>query len=185
MRPIFTIHAGEYLTASEIEKRFCDLRVWIPSKDTGIDLLVTDDRQNKVASLQVKFSKDYLGTANQAAAPPEIASSGWWTFRRDKIATSAADFWVLTLYQCQKRNFDFIVISPLDLLARYDEIPRKDDIIQSYFCVTKTGRCWETRDLGESEMADIRSDKCPIKTRDFSAYLNAWPFRGRKQSSAA
>jgi hypothetical protein len=188
MRPIFTIHAGEYLTASEIEKRFPDLRVWIPSKDTGIDLLVTDDRQNKVASLQVKFSKDYLGTANQAAAPSEIASSGWWTFHRHKIATSAADFWVLILYQFQKRNFDFIVISPLDLLARYDELERKDDIIQSYFCVTRAGRCWEIRRLGENgekEMDKIRSGEDSTKARDFSAYLNAWPFRGRKQSSAA
>ena len=50
MRPIFTIHAGEYLVATEIEKKFRDLRVWIPSKDIGIDLLVTDERQNKVAS---------------------------------------------------------------------------------------------------------------------------------------
>jgi hypothetical protein len=57
MRPIFTIHAGEYLVATEIEKKFRDLRVWIPSKDIGIDLLVTDESQNKVASLQVKFSK--------------------------------------------------------------------------------------------------------------------------------
>jgi len=51
MRPIFTIHAGEYLAATEIQKTFRDLQVWIPSKDTGIDLLVTDARQNRVASL--------------------------------------------------------------------------------------------------------------------------------------
>ena len=58
MRPIFTINAGEYLAATEFQKTFRDLQVWIPSKDTGIDLLVTDARQNRVASLQVKFSKD-------------------------------------------------------------------------------------------------------------------------------
>jgi hypothetical protein len=181
MRPIFTIHAGEYLVASEIEKRFRDLRVWIPSKDTGIDLLVTDDRQNKMASLQVKFSKDYFGTANQAAAPPEIASSGWWTFRRDKIASSAADFWVLTLYQFQTRTFDFVVISPLHLLARYDKLAPKANIIQSYFCITRAGRCWETRGLGKAEMTAIRSGEYSNKTRDFSVYLNAWPFPGRRQ----
>ena len=47
MRPIFTIDAGEYLAATEIQKTFRDLQVWIPSKDTGIDLLVTDARQNR------------------------------------------------------------------------------------------------------------------------------------------
>jgi len=181
MRPIFTIHAGEYLTATEIEKRFRRLRVWIPSKDTGIDLLVTDDRQNKVASLQVKFSKDYLGTAKQAAGPPEIASGGWWKFRREKIAASEADFWVLTLYQFQTRKFDFVVISPQDLLARYDQIAPKANIIQSYFCVTTSGRCWETRGLLKSEMTAIRSGEYSSKARDFSVYLNAWPFQGRKQ----
>lgn len=181
MRPIFTIHAGEYLTATEIEKRFPRLRVWIPSKDTGIDLLVTDDRQNKVASLQVKFSKDYLGTAAQAGAPPEIASGGWWTFRREKIAASPADFWVLTLYQFQTRKFDFVVISPQELLARYDHIAPKANIIQSYFSVTTGGRCWETRGLDQGEMTAIRSGKYIDKARDFSVYLNAWPFQGRKQ----
>ncbi len=118
MRPIFTIHAGEYLAATEIEKRFRHLQVWIPSKDTGIDLLVTDGRQNKVACLQVKFSKDYLGSSGGAAQGPEIASSGWWTFQRTKIAKSAADFWVLTLYQFQSRKFDFVIVRPDELLAR-------------------------------------------------------------------
>ena len=58
MRPIFTIHAGEYLVATEIERAFPKLQIWIPSRDTGVDLLVTDRLQTKVASLQVKFSKD-------------------------------------------------------------------------------------------------------------------------------
>lgn len=76
MRPIFTIHAGGYLVATEIEKKFRDLRVWIPSKDIGIDLLVIDARQNKVASLQVKFSKDHHATVGRPAGPPGIESDG-------------------------------------------------------------------------------------------------------------
>jgi len=60
MRPIFTIHAGEFLVAEHIEKKFRDLNVWIPTKDTGIDLLVTNKKdQSKSVSIQVKFSRDY------------------------------------------------------------------------------------------------------------------------------
>ena len=62
MRPLFTIHAGEYLVANEIEQmRFGreSLRVWVPSKDTGIDLLVTSHDCRRTISLQVKFSRTY------------------------------------------------------------------------------------------------------------------------------
>jgi len=42
MRPIFTIYAGEYLVGSYIEKAYKNLRVWLPSRDVGVDLLVTN-----------------------------------------------------------------------------------------------------------------------------------------------
>ena len=176
MRPIFTIHAGEYLVASEIEKRFPHLQVWIPSKDTGVDLLVTDNRQNKIVSLQVKFSKDYLGSSGEASSVPEIASTGWWTFQRGKIAQSAADLWVLTLYQFQSRQFDFVFISPQELLSRYEGLVSGVGAIQSYVCVTSARRCWEVRGLGKEDMASIRAGTYANTSRDFSAYLNAWPF---------
>ena len=41
MKPIFTIHAGEYLVGTYIEKNFKKYNVWFPSKDRGIDLLVS------------------------------------------------------------------------------------------------------------------------------------------------
>jgi hypothetical protein len=41
MRPIFTVHAGEFLAGQYIEREF-KKNVWVPRKDTGIDLLVTD-----------------------------------------------------------------------------------------------------------------------------------------------
>ena len=67
MKPIFTIHAGEYLVASHVEEKFKDMKIWLPTSDTGIDLLVTNPKFNsrnsvRAVSLQVKFSKDYLGS---------------------------------------------------------------------------------------------------------------------------
>lgn len=66
MRPIFTIHAGEYPVGSA-KRMFPKVRVWVPSKGDGIDLLVTDRKCTRAVSLQVRFSKDYLGSDVHAA----------------------------------------------------------------------------------------------------------------------
>jgi hypothetical protein len=42
MKPLFTLHAGEFLVDTEIEWEFRRVNVWIPAKDTGIDLLVSN-----------------------------------------------------------------------------------------------------------------------------------------------
>ena len=44
-----------------IEENFKHLNVWLPSKDTGVDILVTDKANRRTLSMQVKFSKDSLG----------------------------------------------------------------------------------------------------------------------------
>ena len=159
-----------------IEKSFPRLRVWIPSKDSGIDLLVTDSKQNKVASLQVKFSKDYLGTGAHPSVTRKIESGGWWTLKRKKIVSSSADLWVMVLYQFQARRFDFVVIPPRELLSRYNRIAGKPEVIQSYIWVTKEGRCWETRGLRKSELDRVCAGEYQNAARELTSYLNAWPF---------
>ena len=62
MKPLFTVHAGEYLVGSYIEEHYPKWDVWVPSKDTGVDLLVTDTQNARAVSLQVKFSKDFTPT---------------------------------------------------------------------------------------------------------------------------
>ena len=55
MRPLFTIHAGEFLVADYIERNYTKnnhFRVWVPSKDDGIDLLITNSDCGKGALLQ-------------------------------------------------------------------------------------------------------------------------------------
>ena len=46
MKPLFTIHGGEYLVGSYVEEHFRRVNVWGPSKDTGVDLLVSE-RHNR------------------------------------------------------------------------------------------------------------------------------------------
>lgn len=60
MRSIFTIYTGEFLVGEFIKQTFPRLNVWIPSKDTGIDLFITDEKNTKLISIQTKPSRDYL-----------------------------------------------------------------------------------------------------------------------------
>jgi hypothetical protein len=57
MKPLFTVHAGEYLVGSHIEAKYPKWNVWIPSKDTGVDLLVTNARGTKSVSLPGEILK--------------------------------------------------------------------------------------------------------------------------------
>ncbi len=175
LKPIFTIHAGEYLAASEIEERFPELRVWVPSKDTGIDLLVTDSEGQRGVSLQVKFSKDFLGKNPRETISRGIASGGWWTFNEQKIIHSPADFWVLVLYQFQRRTYDFIIIKPDSLAALYASLGRGRSI-QSYIWVTNetVPRCWETRGLAREQQDQVANGEFNEPIRELTPYLNAW-----------
>ena len=104
MKPLYSIHAGEYLVGSYIEKNFKDLNLWIPSKDTGIDFLVTNRRNSKTISLQVKFSKDFLVTHMDDLFQSRLKSCGWWTLNRDKIKNSTADLWIFVLHSFNQKN---------------------------------------------------------------------------------
>lgn len=177
MQPIFSIHAGEYLVGTHIEQTYKNLNIWLPSKDTGIDLLVTDQTNSKVISLQVKFSKDFLGSLGESLAEAVVAkvkSGGWWTFKPDKIKDSKADLWVLVLYRFTQRDYDFVVIEPQELSRRYEQLGRNTGTIQSYVWVTSSKRCWETRGLTKQQQIALANDEFTDSARDLSAYLNNW-----------
>lgn len=175
MKPIFTVHAGEYLVGSEIEEQFPDLRVWVPSKDTGIDLLVTTAECRNPVSVQVKFSKDFLGKSVRETISRGIESGGWWTFNRTKIEHSPADYWILVLYQFQHRKYDFVIISPSELLKLYDQLDRPDSI-QSYVWVTNAAHqmCWETRGLNRTEQDSVAAGDYQCDIRNLTSNLNNW-----------
>jgi hypothetical protein len=177
MRPLFTIHVGEYLVGSHIEKHFKGYNVWVPSKDTGVDLLVTD-RANRVSnSLQVKFSKDYYGKETDAAINRGIKSRGWWTFDRQKIEKSKADYWVLVLHSFHSKDSDFVIVPPKKLLDLFAALDRHKKTINSYLCVTHNSKlCWETRGLRKGELRNIATGKKAERNRNWTKYLNKWPF---------
>jgi hypothetical protein len=180
VKPIFSVHAGEYLVATHIEEKYKHLNVWLPSKDTGVDLLVTDKENKRAVSIQVKFSKDYAGSKGDsmsAAVAAGLKAGGWWTFDQKKLSASVADLWILVLYSFTKRDYDFIIIEPQELLKRYRQLgqlgkPQKK--IQSYVWVTSNKRCWETRDLKHEQLDAVANDGYADPVRDLSPYLNNW-----------
>lgn len=87
MKPLFTVHAGEYLVGEHIERTYPRWSVWVPSKDTGIDLLVTPAKNRKAVSLQVKFSKDFNPTHGSPLLQNRLLAAGWWTHDPQKSRT--------------------------------------------------------------------------------------------------
>jgi hypothetical protein len=174
MRPLFTIHGGEYLVGSHIEQHFKNVNVWLPSRDTGVDLLVTNRRARNGLSLQVKFSKDFLVTHMGAEFQRQLRTCGWWAINRQKLRDSPADFWIFVLHGFGRRTIDFVVVPRSELWRKLQSIHGSKKIIQSYLWVTERNRCWETRGLSLEHQLQIANGGFREKQRDFSKWLNNW-----------
>jgi hypothetical protein len=174
MKSLFTIHAGEFIVGEYIERKFRGVKLWLPSKDTGVDLLATDSRCQKAVSFQVKFSRDFLATMGPDIFQKPLRVCCWWSLNRKKIEISQADYWVFVLVGFDRRTTDFVIIKPSDLLARLDSIHGETKTIQSYLWVTQKNRCWEARGLKRQDQQAIADGLYTNSVRDFSDFLNNW-----------
>jgi hypothetical protein len=175
MRPMFTVHMGEYLVGEHIERAYPRWHVWVPSKDTGVDLLVSNPRNRKTVLLQVKFSKDFNPTHSPPLTQGRIRATGWWTHDRAKIRQSPADFWVFVLPSLLEKETSFVILPPRELLKRFTAIHgQRGTKIHSYFRVTRSNRCWGTRGLGTDDQELVAFDRYQSRSRDFTTYLNHW-----------
>ncbi len=174
MRTIFTVHAGEYLVASHIEQHFRRVNVWLPSRDTGIDLLVSDRRTRQSLSLQVKFSKDFLVTAMRPEFQRQLRACGWWTIDREKLRGSRADYWVFVLLGFANRTVDYVVVPPRQLSQRLRAIHGAKQRIQTYLWVTERKACWEARGLRKADQLLIADGRFSHRSRNLSQWLNNW-----------
>jgi hypothetical protein len=173
VKPLFTIHAGEYIAAEFIEHEFRRVNIWVPAKDTGVDLLVSDARNKKAVSLQVKFSRDFRADMAAVFQKP-LRACGWWSLNRKKITSSPADYWVFVLIGFATHSTDFVILKPSELLKRFDAIREKKERIDTYLWVTENDRCWETRGLNLPDRLLIAQGDFKSTERDFTAYLNNW-----------
>ena len=174
MRPVFTLHAGEALTGEHISRTFRGVNIWVPAKDTGIDFLVTDSRNRRSVSLQVKFSRDFLVTHLRPKFQTPLRACGWWTFHRDKLVNSQADYWVMLLMGFAHRSNDYIIIPPKELARRLRLIHGNETRLQTYLGITQKDQCWETRGLRRDDQQRVADGSYHQAARDFRRFLNNW-----------
>jgi len=185
MKQFYSIHEGEYLAGICINKAIKNCDLWIPAKDRGVDILLTNKNNNKKnVSLQIKHSKDYT-PANSVKIQKHFRSCGWWRFGKSAVKNSLkknkknkkpADFWVFTLHSFSVNKTDCIVIKTTELYERLSKINKKGKSEQTYFWITKSGKCFETRDIEKLQKKDILDGKFNSidPKRDFTRYLNKW-----------
>jgi hypothetical protein len=174
LKPLFTIHAGEFLVASYIEQRFSGYLVWLPSRDSGVDLLITDKMCKKAVSVQVKFSRDFLATHIADALRPGLKACGWFTLKQQKLSQSTANLWIFVLYPFNQKEVDFVIAPPSIILERLSSLHGNRSGIQRYIWVTKNKRCWEARGLSREDHLVISKDSYRNPARELTQYLNNW-----------
>lgn len=175
MRPIFTIHAGEFLVGEYVEKNFPKLNVWIPSKDTGVDLLVTNKTNTKSVSLQVKLSRDYRSYHSADPFESMLSAGGWFTLKHDKIAKSTADYWIFILVSHDKKiKPSHIIISPNELLAKLVSVHGKSERYNFYAWVKNPNLALDGRGLSKSDKQQLLNGNFELGKRDYSPFLENW-----------
>ena len=173
MRPIFTIHAGEYLVGLHIQQKFPDFNVWVPAKDSGIDLLVTNRDNLRTVSLQVKYGKDFL-PEKSAKLQKKLRCLSWFKLNTVKLDESTAELWVFVLHSFKKDGPDFVVMPKGELRRRMTQIHgTRNGAIQSYLCSTESNLCWEVRiPRHKYVLGQIAEGVYDESSRDFTKYLN-------------
>jgi hypothetical protein len=174
VKTLFIVHAGEFLVGDFIEKKFRSLNIWVPSKDMGVDMLVTNPENQRAVSLQVKSSRDFLDTHRKESLQRSLRACGWWKLSPKQVKESKADYWVFVLLGIAHRSTDFVIIKPSELLRRLVSIHSDAETIQSYFWVMNDKRCWETRGLKPFEQMKIAAGRYVHAARDFTQHVNHW-----------
>jgi hypothetical protein len=176
MRPLFTVHAGEYLVGEFIEKNFPSLNVWIPSKDTGIDLLITNKSNSNSISLQVKLSRDYRSYHSVNQFESTLTVGGWFTLKHLKIEKSTADYWVFVLVSHDKKvKPRHIVISPKELLKKLIEVHQKSSSYNFYLWLRDCDKlALDGRGLSQADKKLLIDGNLNLGPRNYSSYIENW-----------
>lgn len=176
MEPIFTIHAGEYLVGMMLQKELKNCDVWIPAKDRGIDLLVTNKGDfKKNVSIQVKYSKDFA-VENRT----KNLFEGLFNLNKKKLSSQPADLWILYISNV-KKDFTYLVIDPKELARRVNSYSKTNAGGSFILCLhvfkDKEGktRCVDVKNLPKKEIKVIEDGggKLANRNRDFSSYIKA------------
>ncbi len=175
MRPLFTIHAGEYVVGEFIEHNFPSLNIWVPTKDTGVDLLVTGPRSDASLSLQVKLSRDYRPSEAASDFDRSLVAGGWLTIDHEKLSASTADLWVIVVIANERKlRPQFIVVPPRVFLSKLVAVHGKSRRYNFYPWITKNKKCLDGRGLLHEQRRQLAEGTMVLGERDLSGYLENW-----------
>jgi hypothetical protein len=170
MKPIFTIHEGEFLVGDHINRKFGrKYNVWVPTKDSGVDLLVTRKTgEGKPVGLQVKFSRSF-------DIPDELTrhvlATSWYALDPKKIRGSESDLWVFVFMTLRHERY-FVLIPTADLRKR---IPRDcGSKWNLYLWAYSGGACYQVRDLNLEGRRNAVRRGVKERNRDFSKWFENW-----------
>ncbi len=171
MKPIFTIHEGEFLVGDYIHRNLGHkYNVWVPTKDSGVDLLVTrKGGKGKSVGLQVKFSRSF-------EIPEELTrhvlATSWYTIDPKKIRQSRADLWVFVFMTLRHERY-FVLLPTAELRKR---IPRGSGAKWNlYLWAYADGSCYQVRDLSLEGRLNAVHRGVQDRHRDFSEWFGNWP----------
>ena len=165
--------ASQYLVGTHLELVFRGCRVWVPSKDSGIDLLLTNASCSRTVPLQVKYSRDYVDSSPADLAFAGITRSSFISVQRRKLKTSPARYWIIVLHSFVSKSPRFLIVTPRELLKRIEAHHGHQDTYRLYFCVIGETKCWELRcPVAEKRKALASGSIAP--SRDFSGFLDDW-----------
>lgn len=169
MKPLFTIHEGEFLVGDYINRRFAKTwEVWVPTKDSGVDLLVTHRTRNRQLKLQVKFSRCF-GVLPEFT--PAVLATSWYTLDPGKIRSSRADLWVLVILTL-RHEVHFVVVPTRELTKRIP--PGTKGKWNLYLWTYEDGSCFDVRGLRLAERRETLTRPIRNRKADYSRFLGSW-----------
>jgi hypothetical protein len=148
--------------------------VWLPSKDSGIDLLLTDGECSRAVSLQVKFSRSWEWEEPAFGAIKIISS--FFTVQRRKVETSPAQYWVFVLNPFHSKHSRFLVITKKELLEEHiKKYPGGQNACRLYFSLVGESetKCWDLR-CSVAEKKEALRSRTIAPYRDYSRFLDNW-----------
>lgn len=171
MKPIFTIHEGEFLIGDHINRHLGrKYDVWVPTKDSGIDLLVTrKDRRGKAVGLQAKFSRSFDIPSELAR---HVLATSWFVLEPAKIRKSEADVWVFAIMTL--RHEQHFVVVPKHELQRRIPVGNPGKRWTLYLWVYGDGSCYQVRGLGFEDRVRAVHRGVRDRRRDFTPWLENW-----------
>lgn len=170
MKPLFTVHEGEFLVGDHINRRLGrKYDVWVPTKDSGVDLLVTRKRRSgRAVGLQVKFSRSFSIPEKFAG---HLIATSWFTLDLKKIRNSHADLWVFVIIT-PRHDQHFVVIPKRELQKRLPRNTAKKWNL--YLWVYKNRTCYQVRELNKEQKFDTMNRGVRNRRHDYSEWLGNW-----------